>query len=96
MFFFKLVDSKVHLFTKQQEFLTLSHLRSFRQFPNLSEETWRRAVENFIELCFVSFQKKEMFHTRLNNLPVFRNYRDVDFALRYTDVLETNAQISMN
>ena len=31
-----------------------------------------------------------MFHTRLNNFPVFRNYRDIDFALA------TNAQISMN
>ena len=24
-----------------------------------------------------------MFHTRLNNFPVFRNYRDIDFALLY-------------
>ena len=23
-----------------------------------------------------------MFHTRLNNFPDFRNYRDIDFALR--------------
>ena len=28
-----------------------------------------------------------MFHTRLNNFPVFRNYRDIDFALRCIDVL---------
>ena len=37
-----------------------------------------------------------MFHTRLNNFPVFRNYRDIDFALRCMDVLATNAEISMN
>ena len=28
-----------------------------------------------------------MFHTRLNNFPVFRNYSDTDFALRCMDVL---------
>ena len=28
-----------------------------------------------------------MFHTRLNNFPVFRNYRDIDFALSCMDVL---------
>ena len=27
-------------------------------------------------------QKFELLHTRLNNFPVFRNYRDIDFALR--------------
>ena len=37
-----------------------------------------------------------MIHTRLNNFPVFRNYRDIDFALRCMDVLATNAQMSMN
>ena len=37
-----------------------------------------------------------MFHTRLDNFPVFRNYRDIDFALRCMDVLATNAQISKN
>ena len=30
-----------------------------------------------------------MFHTRLNKFPVFRNYRDIDFALRCMDVLAT-------
>ena len=28
-----------------------------------------------------------MLHTRLNNFPVFRNYRDIDFALCCMDVL---------
>ena len=28
-------------------------------------------------------QKEEMLHTRLNNSPVFTNYRDIDYALRY-------------
>ena len=37
-----------------------------------------------------------MFHTRLNHFLVFKHCRDVDFALRYMDVLATNAQISMN
>ena len=39
-----------------------------------------------------------MFHTctRLNNFPVFRKNRDIEFALRCMDVLATNAQISMN
>ena len=41
-------------------------------------------------------QKKEMFQTRLNSFPVFRNYHDIDFALGCMDVLATNAQISMN
>ena len=35
-----------------------------------------------------------MFHTHLNNFPVFRNFRDLDFALSCIDVLATNAQIS--
>ena len=35
-----------------------------------------------------------MFYVRLNNFPVFRNYRDIDFALRCMDVLAINAQIS--
>ena len=35
--------------------LTLLHLRSFGKFQDLSEETWSRAAENFIELCFVAF-----------------------------------------
>ena len=55
MFFFNLVEHKVSLFTNKQEFLTLFHLRSFRQFQNLSEETWNRVAENLIELCFVAF-----------------------------------------
>ena len=37
-----------------------------------------------------------MFLTRLDNFPIFRNYRDIDFALRCMDVLATNAQISKN
>ena len=41
-------------------------------------------------------QKQERLHTRLNNFPVFRNYRDIDFALRCMDVLATNAQTSVN
>ena len=57
MFFFNLVKRKVHLFTNKQEFLTLLHLRSFRQFQNLSEETWSHVAENLIELCFIAFLK---------------------------------------
>ena len=55
MFFFNLVERKVRLFTIKQEFLILFHLRPFRQFQNLSEETWSRAAKNLIELCFVAF-----------------------------------------
>ena len=55
MFFFNLVVRKVCLFTNKEEFLTLLHLRFFWQFQNLSEETWSRAAENLIELCFVTF-----------------------------------------
>ena len=40
-------------------------------------------------------QKYEMLHAPLNNFPVFRNYRNIDFALRCMDILATNAQISM-
>ena len=36
-----------------------------------------------------------MFHTRLNNFPVLRNYRDIDFALRYMDVQATNVHIAI-
>ena len=99
LFFFNLVEHKVRLFTNKQEFLTLLHLMSFRQFQNLSEETWSRVAENFIELCFVAFlsnKSKTLLHIRLNNFPVFRNYRDIDFVLGYMDVLATNAQISLN
>ena len=55
MFFFNLVEHKVRLFTNKQIFLTLLHLRPFRQFQNLSEKTRSRATENLIELCFVAF-----------------------------------------
>ena len=40
MFFFNLVEHKVRLFTNKQDFLTVLHLRSFKQFQNLSAETW--------------------------------------------------------
>ena len=37
---------------------------------------------DWIMLCGISKQqKKEMFHTRLNNFSVFRNYRDIDFCI---------------
>ena len=55
MFFFNLVDHKVRFFTNKQESLALLHFRSFRQFQNLSEETWSCAAENLIELCFAAF-----------------------------------------
>ena len=99
MLFFNLVGHKVRLVTNKQEFLTLLHLKSFKQFQNLSEETWNRAAVNLIELCFVAFlsnKSKKMLHTCLNNFHVFRNYRDINFAMRCMDVLATNAQISMN
>ena len=32
----------------------------------------------------------------MNNVPVLRNYRDIEFTLRCMDVLASNAQISMN
>ena len=35
-------------------------------------------------------QKQKMLDTRLNNFPVSRNYRNIDFALRCMDVLATN------
>ena len=57
MFFFNLVEYIVRLFTNKQDFLTLLHLRSFRQFQN--EETRSRAAENLIELCFVAFLRKK-------------------------------------
>ena len=99
MFFFNLVENKVRLFTNKQEVLTILHLRSFRQFQNLSEETWSRAAENLIELCFVAFlsnKSKKCFILVWIIFFVFRNYRDIDFALCCMDVLATNAQISMN
>ena len=55
MFFFNLVEGKVRLFTNKLVLLALLHLRSFRQFQILSEETWSRVAENFIELCFLAF-----------------------------------------
>ena len=55
MLFFNLVEHNIRLFANKQDFLTLSNLRAFRQFQNLSEETWSRAAENLIELCFVAF-----------------------------------------
>ena len=59
---------------------------------NLSEETWSRADENLIELCFVAFlsnKSKKCFIL----VSVYRNYRDIEFALRSMDVLVTHAQI---
>ena len=55
MFLFNLDEHNVRLFTNKQEMLTLLHLRSFRQFKNLSEEICSRAAEILIELCFVAF-----------------------------------------
>ena len=49
-FSFNLVE-----FTNRHGYLTSLHLRSFRRFQNLSEETWSRAAENLIELCFLAF-----------------------------------------
>ena len=49
------VARKVRLFTNKQDFLALLHFRAFRQFQNLSEETWSYAAANLIELCFVTF-----------------------------------------
>ena len=79
MFFFNLVVGKVRLFTNEQEFLTLLHLRSFRQFQNLSEETCSRSAENLIELCFVAFKSKKCFNSskyfsRLQKLSRYRFY----------------------
>ena len=54
MFFYNSVESKVRLFTTKQDVVTLLHLRSFKQFQNFSEETWGRAAENMMELCFVA------------------------------------------
>ena len=57
MFFLNLVEPKVHLFTNKEECFTLLHLRSFRQFQNLSEETWSRAADR-IMLRGISKQQK--------------------------------------
>ena len=58
-----------------------------------------RAAENLIELCYVAFlsnkSKKCFILVVLNDFPVFRNYHDIDFALRCMDVLATNSQITM-
>ena len=64
MLFFNLVKRKVRLFTNKQEFFILLHSISFRQFHNLSEETWSHAAENFIELCFIAFLNKKSKSSR--------------------------------
>ena len=92
MFFFNLVKL-VHRQTRM--FNIIMHLRSFREFQNLSEET----AENLIKLCFMPFlsnKGKKCCILVLNNFPVVRNYRNINFVLRCMDVLATNAQISMN
>ena len=53
-----------------------------------------RAAASLIELCFLAFLSNK--GKKYFILPVFRNYRDIDFALRCMDVLATNSQISMN
>ena len=58
-------------------------------------EPCRRKFDRIMLRGISKQQKQEVLHTRLNNFPVFRNYRDIDFALRCMDVLATNAQISM-
>ena len=37
-----------------------------------------------------------MLHTRLINFPSFRNYRDIDFALRCMDVRSGNKCSNLN
>ena len=52
MFVFNLVDRRVRLLTNKPELLTLLHLRAFRQYQILSEETWSCTAYNLVELCF--------------------------------------------
>ena len=59
MFFFNLVERKARLFTNKQDFFTLLHLRSFRQFQNLSEKTLSRAAEIFYRIMLRSISKQQ-------------------------------------
>ena len=65
--FFNLVEHKIRFFTNKQEFLTLLHLRSFRQLQNFSEEKWIHATENSIELGFVAFLGNKSKNIRVFN-----------------------------
>ena len=44
-------------------------------------EPCRRKFDRIMFRGISKQQKLEMLHTSLNNFPVFRNYRDIDFAL---------------
>ena len=54
-------------------------------------EPLRCQFDRFMLRSISKQQNYEMFHTRLNNFPVFRIYRDIDLALCCTDILATTA-----
>ena len=99
MFFFNLVVRKVHLFTNKQEFFNIivfKGLQAISEFVRGNMEPCYWKFDPIMLRSISNQQNYEMFHIRLNNFPVFRNYRDIVFALHCMDDLATNAKISMN
>ena len=97
--FFNLVERKVHLFSDKHDFFNIIAFKVFlaiSEFVTGNMEPCRWKFDRIMLRSISKRQKEEMIHTRLNNFPVFRNYRDIDFALPCVDVLATSAQMSMN
>ena len=86
----------VHQQTRIINIIAFKVFQAISEFVRGNMEPCRWKFDRILVRGISKQQKWEMRHTRLNNLPVFRNYRDIDFALRCVDVLATNAQISMN
>ena len=89
----------VRLNTNNQEFLTLLHLRSFKKFQNLSEETWSRVAENLTELCFVAFLNDKSKKCFILVWIIFPFSEIIAISILHCVVWtfwQKNAQISMN
>ena len=69
-------------------------LTVFERIENNVRENMKlcRLKNSFIYARGIS--KHQTFETILNNYHVFRNLRNIDFALSCMDILATNAQIS--
>ena len=101
MFFFNLVECYnvsplIHQQTRIFNIIPFKVFQAISEFVRGNMEPCRCKFDRIMLRSNSKQQKQEIFHTRFSNFPVFRNYRDIGFALRYMDVLATSDQISMN
>ena len=81
---------------KNFNIITFNGLQAISEFVRGNMEPCHWKFDPIMPRSISKQQNYEMFHIRLNNFPVFRNYRDIQFALHCMDDLATDAKISMN